>query len=158
MLVYLPERKGTWPETIPRDPVITCKYSSKRRNKNVTINWKEDLFWAENDNFLLSGSTSGAIYVWKTLVWEKHFEHYPTSKKVKTLSIEFDGELNLLVYSTSDGRIKMFYEKGNISVVDYWLEKYILTTLKLCKKEKILFAGTDRGSIGKQPVHWDYIY
>ena len=105
--------------------------------------------WVDNDNYLMTGSTAGAIYVWKTLTWEKFIEHYPTSKKIKTLSIEFDAELNLLVYSTSNGHLKMFYDRGNISEVEILFNDYYITSLQLCKKDRILFGGTSRGTIGK---------
>lgn len=115
------------------------------------LNFKksETLLWIENDSFLLSESESGVIYVWDCLTWEKTFEHYYTnSKKIKTLALEYDGELDLLVYSTSDSHLKMFYRKGNISIINYWLEEFTVTALTLVKRQKVLLGGTDRGSIG----------
>jgi WD40 repeat protein len=110
----------------------------------------EYMLWSDNDSHLVTGSLSGTIYVWNSLTWEKHFEHYPTSKKIKTLSLGFDEELDMLIYSTDDSRIRMVYGLTNDSIVDCWLEKYCITSILINKKKKILFAGTSRGSIGNR--------
>jgi WD40 repeat protein len=107
------------------------------------------MFWSDTDSHLVTGSMSGTIYVWDCLTWQKHFEHYPASKKIKTLSLGFDEELNMLLYSTDDYRIKMVDGGTKEAIVECLLNDYSVTSLLICKKKKILFGGTSRGSIGK---------
>lgn len=96
----------------------------------------------------MTGSISGTIYVWDCLTWKTHFDHYPSNKKIKTLSLSFDEELNMLLYSTDDCRVKMVDGGTKDTILECWLDEYSVTALLICKKKKILFGGTSRGSIG----------
>lgn len=103
------------------------------------------LLWRGVDSVLLTSCNNGNIYCWDVRSWEKKFEYFLNDKNKKILAIDYDAEFDLLVYSTSDMKLSLIHDKGNIEIFSYNLKPTLITSLLIDKDYKVLLAGTDSG-------------
>lgn len=107
----------------------------------------KDIYWRGNDSVLVSLCQNGNIFAWETKSFTKTCEFYFLDRSVSILASDYDPVLDLLVIGTSNSRISMFYDKCSIEIVNDSIFPLIITNLLICRKIKVLFAGTSKGLI-----------
>lgn len=105
------------------------------------------LLWRGNDSRLITNCYNGNIFAWNTQTWEKEFEFYPANKSQAVLAIEYDVELDLLVFSSNDCKMRMMYDKAGIEIIVHDSSPFTITSLLIDREQKVLFAGCSNGSL-----------
>jgi WD40 repeat protein len=105
------------------------------------------LLWRGNDSRLITNCYNGNIFAWNTQTWEKEFEFFPTNKSQAVLAIEYDMELDLMVFSSNDCKLRMMYDKAGIELIVQDSSPFTITSLLIDREQKALYAGCSNGSI-----------
>ena len=107
----------------------------------------KNLFWRGRDAYLISNCVNNTVYVWNTRKWEKDFEYFMPDKNSSITSLDYDPELDLLLYSTTESMMYMVYDKGTLEVMSYKLRPTVISYLLIDKSHKVLYAGTTDGCV-----------
>lgn len=105
------------------------------------------LFWRGRDAFIVSNCVNNNIFVWNTRTWDKDFEYFMPDKNSHITALDYDPELDLLLYSTDESILYMINDKGTLEVITYHLNPDVISYLLIDKTHKVLYAGTTTGCI-----------